>query len=66
MRQIRLDLDSAHLPWMTLAMEKDEPAYPLHIGLLGPVAVSEPPNAVADLVQKTRSVSSYIAIAPEA
>jgi len=37
--QERLHLRRPHLPWMPLAMKKDEPTNPLHIGVLGAQAV---------------------------
>ena len=39
MGQESLHLRRTHLPWMPLAMKEDEPAYPLHSGVLGAQAV---------------------------
>ena len=53
-RQKTLHVGFAHLPGMPLAREEDEKADPVDVGLLGPVAVVQPPDPVAFLLKQPR------------
>lgn len=52
MRQKRLDLGRAHVPRVPLAVEQDEPTYPIDVRILGTDAVVQPPDAGTHLIQE--------------
>lgn len=54
MRQERLDLGPTHLRRMAQAVEPDEGARPVHIGLFGTQAVMQAPRALAHAIEQPR------------